>query len=380
MPAQHRLNLRRTILLVLAVTLLLLRIVQRMPFVWPPGYDAWSYIGAGRALLHNQSPVGVDLGVFMPDAALAWHGNVLPVGAYLYPPLLALLHAPLAMLSFNTALTIWMGIVALSAVVLIWALQQIVGWRVALIGCLGFAPLWSSLWLGQINPLIALLLALAVVAVRREQHTRAGEWLALGALLKVTPAVSLLLLVQRRQWRSVRGAALIVASVVLFALPLTGPLDWIAGGATALRQTFDSQALVSLTAYTFRLAPGYREAATWALMLGMLAITWLRARHTPLQIALAATVLLPLLIARITWDHHMVMALPALAIMWTWSQRGRVVAASAWLALTISGGPVIPLVVTLCWVACCWPTLLTDRPTDRTQLPFERLFAGQRSA
>ncbi len=380
MLALQRRHLRTHLINTLAATFLLLCIVQRIPFCWPPGYDAWSYLAAARAVLHGYNPTTTHLEQYVPDVALSWLGQPLNVGAYLYPPVLALLHVPLAILPFNVALAIWMSFVAASAALLVWALQQLVGRRIALVACLGFAPLWSSLWLGQINTVIALLLTLTVIAARREQPARQGIWLVLGALLKVTPAVSLLMLMQRRQWRSVGSAALLATCVVTLTLPITGLQGWLAGSTAALRVSFDSDALVSLTAYTFRLPAGYREVATWGLMLSMLGITMLRAQRVPLQLALAATIILPMLIARITWDHHTVMALPALAILWTWSQRGRIMASSAWLALSISGGITIPIVLLLCWLICCWPSMLEDRADDQTSVLLARLSATNDAA
>ena len=380
MLALQRHHLRTQLINTLAAAFLILCILQRIPFGWPPGYDAWSYIAAARAFIHGQNPTTAPLEQYVPDVTLSWFGQPLSIGAYLYPPVLALLHMPLAILPFGVALAIWMSIVAVSAALLVGALQQLVGRRIALVACFGFVPLWSSLWLGQINTVIALFLTLAVIAARREQPMRLGAWLALGALLKVTPAVSLLMLMQRRQWRSIASATLLAAGVVLLTLPITGMQGWLAGSTAALRVSFDSDALVSLTAYTFRLPAGYREVATWGLMFGMLGITLLRARQVPLQLALAATILLPMLIARITWDHHTVMALPALAILWTWSRRGRIMASSAWLALTLSGGITIPVVLLLCWSICCWPSILEDRPDDQTAVLLARLSAARDTA
>jgi hypothetical protein len=314
---------------------------------WPPGYDARSYIAAAQAFQQGYSPYD--------DAT--WQIIKIPVSAskYLYPPLLAVLLMPLTSLSIIPATYVCIGLSALSAMWLIFLLRPLLGWRVALIGVLLFPPTWHTIYLGQINLLIACLFVIAIQSYRQRQENRLGAALALGTILKITPILAYFVLFLRGYRRSLAAWLAVVGRSVVVTLPFASIQTWLAGGSAALSQRWFNPEFRSWTGMLAYWWPGYGEALGLILSVSLLVITLLRARKLPLGLALAAAIILPLLVARIIWDHHAVMALPALVLMWQAGADKRLIAAAAWLLIGLLGGITMPLLLTLCWLVCCWP-------------------------
>jgi hypothetical protein len=319
--------------------------------VLPLGGDANAYLAAARAILHGEAPIGQNGARFLPEA---------PVGIppYFYPPLLALALVPLASLPYPAALYLWLALVLASTVLLAFVLRPLVGWPLALAGVLFFLPTWESLWLGQVNALIAVLVGLMLRLSEREQDWPVGVALALGALLKVTPLLAGLVLLAQRRWRSIGAALLTTLGVVILSLPLV-PLDtWYRGAIYALRSDEWSPLFLSWTAI-LRGQPGLIGTfGPPALIIAMLALTAWRSRAISLRFGLAAASLLALLLPTIIWHYTAILALPALALLWRHSPRARLIALATWALISLVGGICQPLMLTLCWCACCWPQLL----------------------
>jgi hypothetical protein len=137
---------------------------------------------------------------------------------YIYPPLLAYLLTPLALMSYLKARWIWFLIsqgCLLAAAALMWRATKR-DW----IGACSIAFVWASgdaapesLGLGQIGPLLTLLLALAYT--QREWRQTAA--VAFGVALKLIPGVLGIVFLVRREWRAF--GMLAAASLVLLALP-----------------------------------------------------------------------------------------------------------------------------------------------------------------
>jgi hypothetical protein len=45
-------------------------------------------------------------------------------------------------------------------------------------------------------------------------------------------------------------------------------------------------------------------------------------------------------------------------VIYSQSTRGAWLAVATWLVIAFGGGLLLTLLLTLCWVACCWPHLL----------------------
>lgn len=208
----------------------------------------WAYFAAARALHVGASPyVDADiLARYVPEAS-----ELLP--PYIYPPTLAIALAPVATLPLSIAVGLWVGCVALFTLALIPLLRPWLPWPVALIAVLGFSPAWASLWYGQINAVIAVLLVLATRAYCRQQPLRAGTWLGIGMMLKITPALLLWVAIMHKSWRTLLGALgcgiLIVLSTLLFI-----PLEvWRTGVLYALLNPSTNLWCVSYTALLSRI-------------------------------------------------------------------------------------------------------------------------------
>lgn len=322
--------------------------------VIPLGGDARSYIAAARVLREGQNPVEVQLERFLPEAEAE-----IPV--YLYPPFLALLLLPLAQLPYATALALWMILVGVTTLVLIIVLQRLVPWYVALCGVLFFLPTWQSLWLGQINALIAVLLTLALLACVQQKDVRAGVALAIGALLKITPALSLLVLGFHQRWRGLVAAAVTGLIVVVGSLLLTTIDVWYTGSLYAATSTWTSPLLLSWTAILRQQPGSIATVGPLVVTAIMLLVSLLRMRQLSPAMGFAVSIILPLLIAGVVWHYSAVTVLPALAVLWQHNARARLLALVTWAMISLIGGIFQPIMLTLCWLVCCWPNLLGSR-------------------
>lgn len=160
------------------------------PFVWAHSYDLYSYWM-------------IDLA--HPYATI--HG-LTGVGPFRYAPPLALMMAPLRLLSFEALQVLWLAL-QLAA---LWYIGR--SWFLALIL---FPPVWLDIVYGNIN----IFLGAAIVAGFR--HPQA--W-AFPLLTKVTPGVGVLWFAFRRQWRNLAIALATVATVALASVLVQGIAVW----------------------------------------------------------------------------------------------------------------------------------------------------------
>ncbi len=157
-----------------------------------------------------------------------FNANTVVMDGFDYPPFAAVLIRPLALLDAHLASVIWLALmlaatVAAAVIVARTALPR--SWprvELGVIAALAFGPAAYSYWIGQINALVFLLVALAYRDYVRERRLRVGVLLGLAAAIKVGPVILILLLLRRRWWR---GAAAMTATGVVAtaaALPLIG--------------------------------------------------------------------------------------------------------------------------------------------------------------
>lgn len=145
---------------------------------------------------------------------------------YFYPPGGTLLLAGVAWLPFPAAVVAWY---LLNAGAYVWACARLVrmcdeiagrpvGPLVVLAGVLNILPLGTALQRGQLAPLLFGLLVEALWCYRRGRTLRTGVWLGLAAAIKLYPAVVVLPLIVRREWRGLAGFTGCVA-LLWFILP-----------------------------------------------------------------------------------------------------------------------------------------------------------------
>jgi hypothetical protein len=273
-------------------------------------------------------------------------------GGYIFPPLLAELLRPLAGMRVETAAVVWLLIthvlVLATVVVMARALRDLLSTNTALVllaASLFFLPLYSELYFLQVGTLLTLLLALAGTSLLRDAgdgDTAAGVWLALAAVLRVTPllqAPALLRLEAGPKQRRVRArglaAMLIVATALLLLLALATPytatyfrevLPRIGGGTGSLDNVSLPGLLVRILRPPSEWDAGLPGATLIlvALTLAFVVPTWLmwqralrgwldgaRARGLGYAAILAASPI----VSSITWQHHLVVELLVLALL-----------------------------------------------------------------
>jgi len=289
--------------------------------------DFRGYYLAARHVLHGESP-------FLEDS-------------YIYPPLLALLMAPLGALSYLAARWVWF---VFSQGCLLWA-----AWLVyrylgrGLVAACSVALVWAggraggeAAGVGQLGPELALLLAIAYTAA----DWRQGAGLGLGIALKILPGPSAIGLALARCWQALCVAVLCsllgALSWVLASWALAGPkapphpTSFLAGTPVVLSwslpsvaqrimdppapgrgmpwaNAFDLQAL-NLPSAARRVGLGV-TIATFTLGIGaLLLVTRGRVSRAQLPLTMASLTTLTLVAAPVSWTHYQVMQFPGMAL------------------------------------------------------------------
>lgn len=187
----------------------------------PLGRDFYIYHATARAFLGGDPFVG---------HTAAFGGRTL---SYVYPPVTILAFVPYALLNRTVAFAVHAAVGA-AAMLGVGALtvRTVEGRRGrlptidrVLIGgfCLASAFSMMAVGLGQVDPLIALCLAGAFVAVERGRESVAGSAIAIAGVFKLVPALAGLWLAYRRAWSGVvaavgTGVASVIASLLLFGV------------------------------------------------------------------------------------------------------------------------------------------------------------------
>jgi hypothetical protein len=145
---------------------------------------------------------------------------------YLYPPLLSQLLMPLAAtFSLHTAWIIWFAVNNL----LIFGVLVLLGrhtppgqLRRLWIFPLLFWALFEALYIGQVSILMLALIAAAWVALKEDKPELAGALLALAAWVKVYPALIIVYLIYKRNWRFTRGVVVAGIALLLLQIAVSG--------------------------------------------------------------------------------------------------------------------------------------------------------------
>jgi len=165
-----------------------------------------------------------------------------PWEVFKYPQLLALATAWLGALPFDTAETVWKLLLLACCALVGWSSVQLactharrgegpgLPWMTARLAALGmllalsmFSSFAWSLALGQVGPVLALLLLWAYLACRRQRDLWAGSALTLATLIKLAPVLILVQGAIHRRWKAVL-AALVIAAAYIMGLAACGLL------------------------------------------------------------------------------------------------------------------------------------------------------------
>lgn len=168
------------------------------------------YLNSGRALVDGE---------ILYNGITGW--------IYLYPPFLAQLMMPLAVLTrYETATLLWFGLnIALLAYTIMllvpYVPQRWVKWM--WVAPIVFIPIWQAFFIGQVTIIMLALLTAAWAARREDQPGLAGALIALAAWIKVFPGVLLLYFLWKKDWKVVLGAAVAGTILGVFQVAISGP-------------------------------------------------------------------------------------------------------------------------------------------------------------
>lgn len=269
--------------------------------------------------------------------------------SYDYPPAVAFVLTPLALTDYVTARRIWFWASQGFLLAAAWVMWRALGGDLP--AACPVACVWAfagaageSLGLGQLGPLLVLLLALACTRGSPAQGVSVG----MGLALKFIPGLLAVVVVLRRDWRAL--AALAAALVVAVAIPAAVIAHWNPGQASPIRADYwmGTPAILSWSVpsvvlrvldpprgnglpydWEFGNSPGSTHlprgrrlvsvgVAAGLLLAGVGALAILfRGRLRAEQAPWAAAALLSLGVAAspISWTHYQVLQYPGLALL-----------------------------------------------------------------
>jgi alpha-1,2-mannosyltransferase len=324
--------------------------------------DFDAYYGAGSALNAGGDPY---------QAFVHQHPNVALTG-FDYPPLVAWLCRPLAWMPHQAAATLWLWIglaATVAGCVLVGVTLLPRSWpraELALLTSLVFAPGLYNLWHGQMNPVVFLLLALALRAYVQGREVSTGLWLGIAAAIKLAPVVLVLLLLRRRWWRGATTAAAVIAAAFAAGTLLVGSSatsTWIRDVLPVLGRGNGWLYNQSWNGVVNRIAdhgvlvveasdPWLRAISLTLSIASVMAVAWVvRSGYRPSAIRGAefgAGVVAMLLAGTITWYAHyvsLVIALAAVAALLAWRPAPRRALVVAAAGAVLASGLVAPLLI-----------------------------------
>jgi alpha-1,2-mannosyltransferase len=178
--------------------------------------DFSAYLGAARSVAAGGSPY------------VQFDPSTVVMSGFTYPPFAAVLVRPLAALSAQAAVSVWLLLelcCTITAAIILARTALPKSWprvELGLLAALAFAPATYNYWHGQINPLIFLLLVVAYQAYTHDREIVCGVCLGLAAGIKVAPIVLVLLLLRRHLWGGVIAAMVTGALTALIGFVVLG--------------------------------------------------------------------------------------------------------------------------------------------------------------
>jgi hypothetical protein len=316
-----------------AVLLLEVAIVIGFAIMYRP-FDLNIYLWGGRAVTEG-------LRLYLVQAHANW---------FTYPPFAAALFVPLTGLPAVTVVVTWeLATVAAFAWACVLALRlaRCRPSKAAVTAVIGagllLEPVYHTLYLGQVN---VFLLALVLTDIWRvAQGKRAGVGIGLGAAIKLTPAIFIVLLLLTRRLRDALIAAGTFAACVVIGYlvdPSASRLYWtrLFYDTSRVRVTYISNQ--SLEAAAARILGGVTHVGTWYLaieaIVGVLglAIATSLARADDWLGAAAVTGATGLLVSPVSWTHHWVWIMPVLIVLLRGGAAGRLAAAGGYLLFVLA--------------------------------------------
>jgi Glycosyltransferase family 87 len=220
---------------------------------------------------------------------------------------------------------------------------------VGIVLALGFVPVAWCLHLGQVNLLVMFCLAAGFYLADR-QPVAAGAAIALGACIKLTPVVLLVLMLRARYLRVFLGFAATTAALTVLTAAVFGlsPFADYVGTVRALKDSFPLglNGSISVINTLYLLAgtlglpnEGWHAAvqAAWTACLGVLMLTsaWLARGGEQRHLFFALVALSMTVLPNVLWYHHLVFVIPALLTLGLSAQSTLPLRAAAVLAFAV---------------------------------------------
>ena len=326
---------------------------------------------AARMLLDGHGARLYDFSLQMDYQQAALAPETTPGHPYIWPPWVALIYVPWALLPQGPAFVLWTvcSLACLLVALLTMArAAPLTGrhWPSTLLLSLSFYPVLEGLMAGN-NSLWSLpIFALMYRALRAGNDTQAGALLGLQLYRPQLAVVPVIVFAMKRRWRVLGGAAVVAAISLLLSAVCIGPrtpLEWLVLAPTHNQLIFQPgmpKALLSMVSAVFLLplGPGHLTAGLAAgalvsvalvgLLLGMWAGPW-EPRSEVFTLRFAALLVVSPLVAPYLLLHDLVILVPAALLLIEYgeggqpnpsSARGPLVLAGVWLACLI-GPPII---------------------------------------
>jgi peptidoglycan/LPS O-acetylase OafA/YrhL len=258
---------------------------------------------------------------------------------FTYPPLSAIVLAPLNWVPFAVAsvgISVLTAVSVLAVLVLAsrrlgWARGQWLAAGALFPVALWFEPVRETLGFGQINAVLMALVAIDCLLVRRGWPR--GILVGFAAALKLTPAVFVLWFLLRRDWLGAVRAAVSFCVVTGVAF-LIDPRDSLRYWTSTVFQAYrigpaiagDNQSITGMLA-RFGLTGTGRELLWLALAAVVLALTVPAMRRALAAgqpvLALSVNAVAVLLCSPVSWSHHWVWAVPLVLSLGVLGVRGK---------------------------------------------------------
>jgi hypothetical protein len=303
------------------------------------GYDYQAYAHAVQRLIHGEP---------LYDQSVNAAGGF---AIYLYPPPFVLIALPFALLPTAAQPEVWIAATATAFLVgtALLPVKREVRWAIVLLGGLSW-PLAYSLKLGQVGPLLFLLFAAGWRWLDRPG--RLGATVALGAIVKIQPAIVLVWAAVDRRWRVIGVAIVVLAAAAVLATLVAGFRTW-SDYVAVLRQVsapittphnFTPGAIAFQLGASEALASGLQLVVTISVLV---AIAW-TALRSPAEVGFLTAVTASQLLSPILWDHYAMLLL--LPVAWLLDRR-------QWWAALIPLATATPIVLLGIVPAAIYPIL-----------------------
>lgn len=292
----------------------------------------------GKAILQGANPYTP-----LPQLARAWLPKASPANHPTpYPPLVGLLGVPLALLSFESVVRVWLAVelgCLLAALILLCRFSGVGVNPITLAVLYGLALVWrpvsDELRQGQFTSGLLLLLTASWLALRQNKDGLGG--VLLGALISIKliawPVVLWLMLCRR--WRAVRAAAACVVVAHLLALStigISGIVDYyVRVGPMNAALWRPSEGNYSAWAWGNRLfqgagfsfviqpwwkAPGLALVATYLFPTLLLCVgLWLARRAAGFDTAFSILIGVSILVSPVAWSFYLILTAIPIAVL-----------------------------------------------------------------